>query len=148
MEKFHQFWTKHKKVLLIAHFQRLQAHYGYFSNAHSYVHSTSKVVGFSFKHYQSFLGSLYFSAKRGRHPMQIPFLQIQCLPAACLLSACCCLHTSLLACLFWQAGLATRLNRKNKCKMPWTESTTTRVQFEKKKTGPPAQLCYICPNLP
>ena len=45
------------------------------------------------------------------------------------------LLTSLHALYGRPAGLATRLNRKNKCKMPWTESTTTttdtKVQFEK-----------------
>ena len=58
-----------------------------------------------------FLGSMYFSAKGDApSPMQIPFLQIQCLLASCLLCAycCCCLHstcsTYLPACMHYMAG--------------------------------------------
>ena len=94
-----------------------------------------------------FLGSMYFSAKGDApSPMQIPFLQIQCLLASCLLCAycCCCLHctysTYQLACIIWQAGrLGDKIeSQEYKCKMPWTESTTTttdtKVQFEKNRS--------------
>ena len=54
-----------------------------------------------------FLGSMYFSAKGDApSPMQIPFLQIQCLLASCLLCAycCCCLHSRLLPHSTFQCG--------------------------------------------
>ena len=98
-----------------------------------------------------FLGSMYFSAKGDApSPMQIPFLQIQCLLASCLLCAycCCCLHSTYstyqLACIIWQAGrLGDKIeSQEYKCKMPWTESTTTttdtKVQFE--KNSPPFEV--------